>query len=338
MKDIAIIGRGLAGATLSFELIKRGIQHSIYDVPTLSSSSKVAAGLINPIVLKRLKMVQEADKYIDLLPQYYAKLESLTNSKFYHSSRIEHIYASIGEQNLWEEKKDLEFHSRFLKNKKNNLYPSVNAPLGLGIMENAAWLDTEAYLHAHKEYCSATNTPTHERNIQPGDIEELIANGSNVILCNGHLLNNWKLLPEGIFTPTRGEVMTINTIGLPTDAILHSSIFTIPLGNNNFKVGATYHWDIFTDTTTSEGLQKLKDDLEKIYTAPYTVIEHKAGVRPNIKDRKPLLGKVKPNLYVFNGMGSRAALMTPYLSQLFSNFFLNNAELPVHYNINRFIK
>ena len=337
MKEILIVGRGLAGATLSFEFTKRNIPHKIFDQPKLSTSSKVAAGLINPIVLKRLKMVQGAEEFTRLMPSYYEQLEELTGHRFFNPAIIEHIFATVGEQNLWEEKKDLLFHSQFLKSQKPNPYHEITAPLGLGIMSGAAWLDTEAYLKAHKLYCQLNNITLVENTLTQHDVESLASDGYPVILCNGHLLKDWDLLPSRTFTPTRGEVMTIKAQSLPKDVILHSSIFTIHLGDDLFKVGATYHWDNFSDQTTSVGLEKLKEDLEKIYTGSYKVEEHKAGVRPNIKDRKPILGSLGHNIFVFNGMGSRAALMTPYLAGTFCDFLTNSRPLPPQYDVTRFL-
>lgn len=337
MKDIVIIGRGLAGATLSFRLIAKGIPHRIIDNPTLSSSSKIAAGLVNPIVLKRLKMVQGAEHFMEHIPAFYQNLETLTCQQFYNPATIQHIFANPGEINLWEEKKDNPFHSQYLKDKLDIPDPYLIAPHKLGLMQGVGWLNTTKYLAAHRSFCKANDVAIEGRTISYSEASKLAQSRTAVILCNGHLLRDWDLLPSGTFSPTRGEVMTIETEHLPKEHILHSSIFTIHLGDNLYKVGATYHWDNLNDTPTEAGLERLKSDLEKVYSAPYKVAQHQAGVRPNTKDRKPLIGAIDENLMVFNGMGSRAALMTPYLSSLFLDYLTDNKPLPSEYDIARFL-
>ncbi|WP_417612592.1 NAD(P)/FAD-dependent oxidoreductase [Owenweeksia hongkongensis] len=337
MKDIIIVGRGLAGATLSFQLLAKGIKHHIIDQPSLSSSSKVAAGLINPIVLKRLKMVHDAEEFMQRAPAFYKNLETITESRFYNETTISHIFANPGEINLWEEKKDITFHSQFLKGFAKNTNPNLKAPYGLGYMDGIAWLDTQSFLSAHKAYCNNQDVFIDEKVFSTDDLNTLVESGYQIILCNGHLLANWGILPENTFTPTRGEVMIIEADGLPDDRILHSSIFTIPLGDKQFKVGATYHWDMLNDTPTDEGINRLKTDLEKVYSGQYRVISHQAGVRPNIKDRKPIIGQLDHDIMVFNGMGSRAALMTPHLSEIFVDFLIARKSLPQAYNVNRFL-
>ncbi|AEV33757.1 FAD dependent oxidoreductase [Owenweeksia hongkongensis DSM 17368] len=337
MKDIIIVGRGLAGATLSFQLLAKGIKHHIVDQPSLSSSSKVAAGLVNPIVLKRLKMVQGADEFMTHIPDFYQTKEVLTGFKFYHESTIHHIFANAGEINLWEEKKDNVFHSQFLKGLAKNTNPNLLAPHGLGVIEGIGWLDTQSFLNAHKAFCNNNSILITETPFPKNDLSTLAESGQVIILCNGHLLKDWEVLPENTFTPTRGEVMTIETDGLSENNILHSSIFAIPLGKKQFKIGATYHWDKLNDMPTGDGIERLKTDLEKIYSGKYEVINHQAGVRPNTKDRKPIIGKLKDNVMVFNGMGSRAALMAPQLSNTFLDYLTTGNPLPAAYNIDRFL-
>ncbi|WP_417600043.1 NAD(P)/FAD-dependent oxidoreductase [Owenweeksia hongkongensis] len=337
MKDIIIVGRGLAGATLSFQLLAKGIKHHIVDQPSLSSSSKVAAGLVNPIVLKRLKMVQGAHEFMTHIPSFYQAKEVLTGFKFYHESTVRHIFANTGEINLWEEKKDNVFHSQFLKGFVQNTNPYLLAPHGLGVMEGIGWLDTNSFLNAHRFFCANNGISITEKTFKKNDLSTLVESGHLIILCNGHLLKDWEVLPENAFAPTRGEVMTIEADGLSEDNILHSSIFAIPLGEKQFKVGATYHWDKLNDMPTDDGIERLRTDLEKVYSGKYKIINHQAGVRPNTKDRKPIIGKLKDNVMVFNGMGSRAALMAPQLSNILLDYLTTGNPLPSEYNIDRFL-
>ena len=59
-----IIGQGIAGTILSMRMQEAKHNHLVIDNPKLSSSSKIAAGLANPIVLKRLKWVKDAELFL----------------------------------------------------------------------------------------------------------------------------------------------------------------------------------------------------------------------------------------------------------------------------------
>ena len=48
-----IVGQGLAGTVLSYQLLKNGIPHKVLDDGHLSAATLAAAGLINPITGRR---------------------------------------------------------------------------------------------------------------------------------------------------------------------------------------------------------------------------------------------------------------------------------------------
>ncbi len=51
--------------------------------------------------------------------------------------------------------------------------------------------------------------------------------------------------------------------------------------------------------------------------APFEIIGHVAGVRPAVKDRRPYIGASKKhsNLFIFNGLGTKGALLAPYWAE-----------------------
>ncbi len=332
---LLLIGRGISGAVLSLRLMEQGLAHDIIDEPSLSSSSKIAAGLMNPLVLKRLKLVQGAGDFLNHAPSFYQVWEEKLQKKFYYPTPLHHVFASQGEVNEWMEKSTLPIFENLLGPVQDDSNPLLPAPFGVGILDGCGWLDTQAFLDAHRYYFSKYGNLTEER-VTSSHLAALQSNYDKLIICNGHLMR--ELFPEfDFFRPTRGEVMTIRTVQIPEDVIRHGRVFLMPLGDNLFKVGATYHWDSLRDIGTEEGLNDLKDGLKKLFKGDYEVIEHKGGVRPNVKDRKPLLGKIPVSeMYSFNGMGSRAVLMTPYLSKVLIDYMISGSEIPDQYHINRF--
>lgn len=335
-KDFLIIGRGLAGSILSIHLAKKGIAHDVIDSPALSTSSKVAAGLINPVVLKRLKLVSGASSFITNAFDFYEICEKESHFSFFHRTPIAHIFQSTREVNDWNEKAGNPAFSPFLDSVIPYANQFIPAPHGLGIMKNTAWIDTMEFLRYHEKTVSQSGSRIIQKQIGFEDLQELKKQYTNIILCTGHLMRTYSEYFSETFTPTRGEVMIIETDQLPDDYILHGPVFILPLGNNQYKVGATYHWDNLQDITTSEGFNRLETDLRKIYNGPYKLIQHHAGVRPNTKDRKPLLGSIDENIYCFNGLGSRGALMAPLLASQLLNYILHKEPLPPQYDLERF--
>ena len=73
--------------------------------------------------------------------------------------------------------------------------------------------------------------------------------------------------------------------------IINSSIWILPIGNDLYKVGATYNWEDKTTTKTEAGKNELLSNLKELISCEFEIIEHLAGIRPTVKDRRPLLGR-----------------------------------------------
>lgn len=337
-----LIGQGISGSVLSLQLKAAGIKHLLIDVPALSSSSKVAAGLVNPIVLKRLKKVQRVEEYLAAATPFYTKAEETLSTRFTYHQPLLHRFHNQEEQNHWLEKSEHPAFSPFLSDQiEKNSSIHIPAPFGLGRVLQSFWIDTPAF-------CIALARQTEnilQYQLTPADVslqnKTIRCAGetysfNQLIDCSGHLAR--KLFPQlnQAFSPTRGEVLVIKAPELPENSILHAGVFILPLGNNLFKVGASYHWDILKDTPTEKGKDWLINELEKLYTGSYTIIQHLAGVRPNVKDRTPLVGELEKGLYCLNGMGSRAVLMAPYLAGILLNHLETNAPIPESFAPKRF--
>ena len=176
------------------------------------------------------------------------------------------MFASIGEVNEWQEKSTHPLFDKLLGDVIQLEEPLLPAPFGIGILNGCGWLNTNAFLEMQLELFQ-TQGQVIEQTLDRRTLADYSKQYDKVVLCNGHLVKD--LLPDPeILSPTRGEVMTIYAEHFSEEAIRHGKIFILPLGNNRFKVGATYHWDVLEDHTTSGGLAELKSGLEKLYQGP----------------------------------------------------------------------
>jgi glycine/D-amino acid oxidase-like deaminating enzyme len=328
--EILIIGQGIAGTILSYRLKLLGIPFTVIDEPRFSRSSRIAAGLVNPVVLKRQKWVQGAELFTQNLADFYLEMEAVLDTKFFHPSPIYHLFQSVGEINDWQHHSSKAYLNSYLGSVENKAIPNIHSPFGYGKVNGVFWVNTDKMISAWRDYLKAENLLI-EEDFSPANYPKHLH-----IYCTGHLLTEQFPSFTSLFTKTKGQVMVIESDDLNSDYGLHSSVFTLPLGNNRYKVGATYEHKNLNDTASPEGLSRLQSDLEKFFTGKYTVTDHLAGVRPNVKDRKPLLGKIKEQSFCFNGLGSRGVLMAPYLSRhLIDNIMHSSPILPA-WNINRF--
>ena len=66
---------------LALTLMKRGCKVLVIDQPELSSCSKVAAGIWNPVVFKRITKSWMADEVLSVMLDFYIEQEELLGTK-----------------------------------------------------------------------------------------------------------------------------------------------------------------------------------------------------------------------------------------------------------------
>ena len=67
-------------------------------------------------------------------------------------------------------------------------------------------------------------------------------------------------------------------------------------------------------------------------------MNHVAGIRPTVKDRRPLVGQHEKysNLYILNGLGTRGVMIAPYVAEKLFNFIEKGEDLDKEIDVNRF--
>src|SRR5690606_16699576 len=138
----------------------------------------------------------------------------------------------------------------------------------------------------------------------------------------------------------KGELLIIKAKDLNLDVILKAGKFILPMGDDYYKVGATYDWKDKTNIPTSQAREELQSELKQIITCDFEVVDHLAGVRPTVKDRKPLVGRhcAYFNVYLLNGLGTRGVMLAPYLSEHLFNYIEFEQSLDEDIDINRVYK
>ena len=159
-----------------------------------------------------------------------------------------------------------------------------------------------------------------------------------LILCQGASAVEDNLLNYLPIIPNKGELIDIQSKYLP-DVMLSKGIFNLPLGNSKFTLGSTYNHIDRSEKVTVKAKEKILNQLYKISKNNYfKVIDQRYSFRPTTIDRKPIIGQhpqIK-NLYIFNGMGSKAVLMAPLLAKELIENILNNKTLNEKIRISRF--
>lgn len=341
--DYLIVGSGLSGVMLCEALRKRGKSFKVISNKS-QQASIVASGLYNPVVLKRFNKAWDAEKHLPVAMSAYKELELFLEIKIDYKLPIYRLFSSIEEQNNWIIASDkISLKPYLISDIKSNINQNINAPYGYGEVKSTGRIDTKLLLESY------LNVLNNEKLISYESFQYDKLKISKKIVYKG-IESNKIIFSEGFgvrqnpffnYLPidgTKGELIIINAPKLNSEVIIKSSVFIIPIGNNNYLVGSTYAWDDFNNDPTINAKNKLINKLDKLVLCPYKVVYQRAGIRPTVVDRRPLVGKHKfhENLYILNGLGSRGVLIAPTVANALINFIEDKLPLQKEINISRF--
>ena len=328
MIDYLIIGSGLAGISFSEMALQNGKSILVLDNNS-QNSSKIAGGLYNPVILKRFSQVGQAKEHLLVMNEFFSALEKKLNTQVDYKTPILRKFFSIEEQNNWFAASDKMNLAPYLSTRLiTKKYESIDSPFGYGEVLQTGYVDTAFLLKKYKNYL-ITNQLFLEESFDYGLLQEE-TNGirykdiqaSHIIFAEGFGMHTNPYFQHLPLDGTKGELLIIKAPLLDLDVILNTSVFILPLGNGLFKIGATYNWDDKTALPTEVGKNELVERIKEIITCDFEIMEHHAGVRPTVKDRKPLIGTYEHHnsIHILNGLGTRGVMLGPAMAKaLFEN-------------------
>ena len=322
MIDYIIVGSGLAGISFAEILLQNNKTFVVFNDDS-QNSSKIAGGLYNPVILKRFSEVWNAKDQLQTATLFYENIEIKLALQVDFKLPIYRKFFSIEEQNNWFAASDKPNLAPFLSTtiiKKK--YKAIDAPFGYGEVLQTGYVDTVLLLNSYHHYLSQKNiliTETFDYSKMKtldGQIKYKNTVAKHIVFAEGFGMHSNPFFNYLPLDGTKGELFIIKAPELDIDVIINTSVFILPLGNDLFKVGATYNWKDKTDLPTEEAKQELMERIKEIINCDFEIIEHFAGIRPTVKDRRPLVGThPKYNtIHLLNGLGTRGVMLAPAMA------------------------
>ncbi|WP_339660072.1 FAD-binding oxidoreductase [uncultured Polaribacter sp.] len=342
--DYIIVGLGLAGIAFAEELIAANKTFVVFEDDS-QQSSLVAGGVYNPVILKRFTPVWNAKEQLAVALPFYQKLEEKLQIQIDEKFLIKKVFKSIEDQNNWFEAADKTLLSDYIDPKLDTTKrKGIIADFGYGNVNEAGRIDTKKLVEVYRAYLKSENKIQFEKfdhqqiKFRQDHLEYKEITTDRIVFCEGfgmteNLFFNYLPLNE-----VKGELITIHAPELEVDFLIKSTVFVLPLGDHLYKVGATFNWSDKTSNPSEEGRNELVQKLKKVITVPYTIIEQSAGIRPTVRDRRPLVGMhpAYNNLAILNGLGTRGVMIAPTVAKQLFNYLENDGELDKEIDIKRF--
>ena len=343
MLDSIIVGYGLAGFHYAWQLKQQKKDYLLITNQSMGSSRK-AAGICNPTVLKRYTMAWEGENFLEYAIKHYKECGLQLSTNFFHSIPIHRYFFQAAEQNDWivaAQKKGL---SSFLDPLPSHLINSnLKRKEGFGIVNSVGRLDINTLLDIFQKHTIPSSFMEEEFEYESLKIlkNKVVYKGieaKNIVFCEGYRLktNPWfQYLP---LVGSKGESFEIIAPQLSRTQIIKGSLFIAPIKQDFFWVGASFSSKDKETIPTPSGKEWLISRLDNLLNVPYEIRAHHAAIRPTVIDRRPLIGQHPkyPNLFVFNGLGTRGVLMAPLLSKWLYEFIEEGKQIPNEVAIHRF--
>jgi glycine/D-amino acid oxidase-like deaminating enzyme len=335
MPKAIVIGQGIAGSVIALTLAQRNWEVVMVNDPSLPSSSQKAAGLWNPVSFKRVTALNDIHLYLKHLQGFYSEQEKNIGAHFYHPINIARILPTQDYRILWEKKMTTEKMAPLIQ-KENSPFSGWNSLEGWGKVEGSGWLNVQVFLSATRDFFTKQNA-YFEENSTAYLAKHPTKESDTIIWCTGlsampEIWNPIKVIPN------KGHVVEFKQNELDPSRVYHYGNFCLPLGNQTWRMGSTYEWDVHDDSVMPETVDQLVQNLKDKFSGSIEVTKAYVGHRPTVHDRSPILGKhpIHSQHVVFNGMGTKGVLNAPYMAWLLAEHLEKNSEIPGPYSASRF--
>ena len=333
--DYLIIGQGLAGSLLAWELIQRQQKVLIIDNGK-ENASLVAAGLINPVTGMRFVKSTDVDQLLPSARHYYQQLSLYFQKEFYIEKTMLRLLRNDKELSACQKRQQHPEYQDYL----SEIIPTnskIHSTHGILKQQQTGYLLTQALLTALKNYFISINAyQTTELHYDEIRLSPLLQwqniKPKQVIFCEGHHANNNPWFAYLPFQPVKGEIITATSTQKIQQNILNYGHWFIPLDTYQFRTGATFDRVNLNTSPTLEAKETLFNSLKGVYPdlSIDCILNQQAGIRPTTQDKQPFIGH-HPNHYnlsIFNGFGAKGSLQIPWYCQRFVDNLLNNSPIP----------
>ncbi|WP_084681980.1 bifunctional tRNA (5-methylaminomethyl-2-thiouridine)(34)-methyltransferase MnmD/FAD-dependent 5-carboxymethylaminomethyl-2-thiouridine(34) oxidoreductase MnmC [Agarivorans albus] len=319
-EDIAIIGAGIAGVSLAYALVKRGINVSLYEKNSAAAleASGNRQGAVYPLLSPNQPHVSEFFQHA--FNYHHQVLAQLAQQQL----EVEHDYCGLLQLAYNEKSQAKNLNIAQAGYPKNLVYPVDKATASelAGVS-----LDDEALFYPHAGWVNAKQcvqtilkaaeqsgllSVHYEHELSEFELENKgcrlhlgsqVKQHNNIVFCQSHHLLNLPQAEQLPITPVRGQVSHIETtpqLSKLSKVLCYEGYLT-PANQQQHCIGASYiRNDLSLELKANEAKSNLKA-IRKCQPQPWNEqlklanIPGRAATRCAVRDHFPLIGQL-PNL------------------------------------------
>lgn len=336
--DTLIVGQGLAGSLLAWELLSRGQRILVVDRDEAVSASKVAAGLVTPVSGSRFNIPDGLPERLTYAKEFYWGMEERSGQKIFHHLRTLRFFQNEIERETYEARvaRDERLLHSFTGLLPSSL-PSVRPCHGGFEMRGGGWLDIPLFLEITRQHLLETisyaigRVVADELKVQHNGIRWHNVEAGKVVFCEG-----WRSRENAFFShipmhSAKGDILDLRPLGpYSSSHILSHGSWLLPISEVSFRSGSTYQHQFHDESPTPEGRTQVLDNLARLTDQPFEIVSHRSAIRPIIRRSQPFMGPspLNPRIFLFNGLGSKGSLNGPWHAARLAEHLVAGQPIP----------
>ncbi|MFT3933892.1 MAG: FAD-dependent oxidoreductase [Chitinophagaceae bacterium] len=342
--DYIVVGQGLCGTWMSYYLQQAGKSFIVIDESKPATASKVASGIINPVTGRRIVKTWMIDELLPFAWDAYTSFGNELNIDCITQKPVVDCFATPQMRLAFIERFEKDQQYLSLPANENDWHNLLNYDFGYGIIQPAYLIDIQSLLSKQRERLTTTNQLKNEH----FDTASLLVNKDKIsykdidadaiIFCDGAAGYNNSFFPNLPYGLNKGEMLLVQIPGFPNTSIIKKGYSLVPWTDDIFWLGSTYLWEFENDQPTEGFYQFANNWLKQTIKLPYTIIDHKASVRPATLERKPFVGThpIHNNIAILNGMGTKGCSLAPYFAKQLVSHLVNKTPIQPDADVQRF--
>ena len=330
--EFLIIGQGIGGILIAFELWKMGKSFLVIDDGSEKAASLAAGAILNPVNLNKWHLFEDQKTNWNISLKTYHELEFLLKERFL----IPLKFYFFPENDFKKIPEEISFVSKPDQKDINMVSEIFNNPGDALEISDVYRVDIHRLKSAWKKFLSQKGIY-----IQTDFHFSDCAFKNNSVEYGGYIFQKI-IFAEGArgianpyfhdlpFIRNLGNVLHLKIENMPREIGFHSDKEKlIPMGEGRFWFGSNYEWSFNELLPDIRWQNECFDILKRRLKIPFQITEHFVAERPTTIGQKPIMiqSKEHPELYMFNGLGTRGFTVAPVLAKEFYGKYFGNKQV-----------
>jgi len=344
-KKVLIVGQGLAGTLLAYELQKRGVDVTIIDRGG-NSASKITSGLMNPLTGRKYVKSWMFDALVQKATATYKALEQQLGRSLIEDLPILRALPDRNTELEWDYRTSLKDYEPYVGTEDEVDFAEV----GRFIERDIPYVrikggfkvhipDLIEAFRSHLPKGSMREDVFEYERLSPQDHGLLYDEEpyDELVFCEGAGAVKNPYFKDLPFNLSKGEAM-VGKVPFHLKRMVKNKSFLVPWKEDEMWIGSANFWNFKDDQPSEEGQDRMWEQVRIFYKGPFEKTQALAAIKPSVKDRKPFLGTHPhhAHIHIFNGLGTKGVSLGPYFAEMMAAYLLDRKPILKEVDIRRF--